>query len=155
MVARFDSPPAGPASRQPGVPGPGGGISKASKAFRPARGSSGLKENAVLTSVVCGGPALFHEEVGRSTQRVIGILHESWSRILGRIHQILWCMVGVKIPMDRMERQIAVPAVTLAAALRRRTAITIRTVHHLPARSHAGLAHRASVRHHRTRMRSE
>jgi len=90
---------------------------------------------------------LLHEEVGRSTMRVVRILVRGWSNILRRVHQILWRRISVEVPVNRMKRQIAVPIV---AALRWRAAVTIGSMNHLPARSCRGLAHWASVGHHGT-----
>ena len=59
---------------------------------------------------------LFHEEVGWATQGVVRILYESRRGVFRGVHQILRSGIRVKIPMHRMEWQIAV-SMTMSASL--------------------------------------
>lgn len=87
---------------------------------------------------------LLHEEVGRSTKRIIRVLIQSRSRILRRSRQMSRNLVSVEVAMNRMEWQITS---RLAPSLRWRTRVAVWSVNHLPVGTNRRLAHWTAVSH--------
>lgn len=105
---------------------------------------SGLSRKLIRNSIDDDG--LLHEEVGRTSQRVIRILHECRHCILWRTHQAIGNMVSVEVTMHRVKWQIAT---LMTTSLRRWACIAIWSMHHLSAGTDGRLAHRTSIMHHR------
>ena len=91
---------------------------------------------------------LFHEKVGRSAKRVIGILNLSGLSIFRRPHIVLWRGIRVEVAVHRMKRQVTTSTLTvwrtaLTAMSSTRTARFALTISH----THAGLTHRTAIMH--------